>query len=306
MALPAPGVALISFRYHVVTIVAVFFALALGLLAGSAFVQPRLEGELRSQSRSQLQRIHEQDAQIGQLRAFTDGAILWLTSDRLVGTRVVIFTQEDVPGGVVSEAQRSLTDAGAQIVATFSARAKLVSQDPADVRELAQIAGRPDAVAADVPSIVANAIAQRLSGGPVPGPHDVLHDLLSAGFLTGIGSQVSDATLKQIGGTGQAVVVVSGGPQAQPAVPPEQFAVPLTQDLRRLGVPVAAGQASDAGYPFVEVLRASGGDGLVTVDDLDLSMGGAAMVLGLQELMTNGRGGAYGFAEGAAPLPTPS
>jgi Copper transport outer membrane protein, MctB len=296
----------ITFRYHVVTIVAVFFALGLGLLAGSAFVQPRLEEQLKSQSRSQLRTIQEQGAELGQLRAFRDGALTWLTSERLLGTHVVIFTQEGVPDGVVGEAQRSLTDAGAQIVAIFSARAKLVSQDPADVRDLAQIAGRPDAVAGDVPSIVANAIAQRLSGGPPQGPHDVLHDLLAAGFLTAIGSQVSDATLKQVGGAGQAVVIVSGGPQTQPVVPPEQFAVPLAEGLERLGVPVVAGQATDSAYPFVEMLRADGGDGLVTVDDLDLSMGGAALVLGLQQLMTDGRGGAYGFSEGAAPLPTPS
>jgi hypothetical protein len=296
----------ISFRYHVVTIVAVFFALALGLLAGSAFVQPRLEEQLKSQSRSQLRTIQEQGAELGQLRDFTDGALAWLTSERLVGTQVVVFTQEGVPDGIVGEAQRSLTDAGAQVVATFSARAKLASQDPTDIRELAQITGRPDAVAADVPSIVASAIADRLSAGPPQGPHDVLHDLLSAGFLTAIGSQVSDATLKQVGGVGQAVVILSGGPQTQPIVPPERFAIPLAEGLERLGVPVVAGQATDSAYPFVEVLRADGGDGLVTVDDLDLGMGGAAMVLGLQQLMADGRGGAYGFADGAAPLPTPS
>jgi hypothetical protein len=296
----------ISFRYHVVTIVAVFFALALGLLAGSAFVQPRLEEQLKSQSQSQRRTIQEQGTELGHLRAFADSAVAWLMTDRLVGTPVVILTQEGVPDGVVGEAQRALSEAGARVVATLSARAKLVSQDPSDVRELAQIAERPDAVAEDLPPIVASALALRLSDGPAQGGRDVLHDLLAAGFLTAIGSQVSDATLKQIGGAGQAVVIVSGGPQSQPAVPPERFAVPLAEDLGTLGVPVVAGQATDSAYPFVEVLRADGGDALVTVDDLDLSVGGAAMVLGLQQLMTDGRGGAYGVADGAAPLPTPS
>ena len=43
---------MISFRYHVVTIVAVFLALAIGLLGGAAFVQPALQEELQRQTDS--------------------------------------------------------------------------------------------------------------------------------------------------------------------------------------------------------------------------------------------------------------
>jgi hypothetical protein len=44
-------------------------------------------------------------------------------------------------------------------------------------------------------------------------------------------------------------------------------------------------------------------DGTVTVDDLDQTMGGAALVLGLEELLATGNGGAYGVKDGAEPLP---
>jgi hypothetical protein len=45
---------------------------------------------------------------------------------------------------------------------------------------------------------------------------------------------------------------------------------------------------------------------VVTVDDLDGSMGGAALVLGLDELLATGEGGAYGIKDGARLLPPPS
>ena len=41
---------MISFRYHIVTIIAVFLALAIGLLGGAAFVQPALQEQLQEQT----------------------------------------------------------------------------------------------------------------------------------------------------------------------------------------------------------------------------------------------------------------
>ena len=55
-------------------------------------------------------------------------------------------------------------------------------------------------------------------------------------------------------------------------------------------------------YPYVSLVRADGTDGTVTVDDLDQTMGGAALVLGLEDLLASGTGGAYGVKDGAEPL----
>lgn len=306
---------MISLRYHVVTIVAVFLSLALGLLAGSAFVQPRLVDQLKKQTddlrteardlRSEITDLRSQVATIG---GFADAALPFLTEGRLVATPVVIVAQEGVEDSVIAESQRALNAGGASVIATFSARAKLASLDEADRRQLAQILGRPDAAPEDLPGLAASAIATRLSTPgkrPDPANPDVLHELLSAGFLTPIGSQVSDATLEQIGGPTQVVVVLSGGPSEQPSIAPETFAVPLIQALEVAGLPVAAGQSRDSAFAFVEQLRADGTDGIVTIDDLDASMGGVALVLGLQRLIVSGLGGAYGLADGAEVLPPP-
>jgi hypothetical protein len=98
-------------------------------------------------------------------------------------------------------------------------------------------------------------------------------------------------------------VVLSGGRGEEPTLPPEAFAVPLVQRLAGLGVPVGAGESLLTDYPYVSLVRADGTEDTVTVDDLDQVMGGAALVLGLDDLLTSGTGGAYGVKDGAEPLP---
>jgi hypothetical protein len=305
----------ISLRYHVVTIVAVFLSLALGLLAGSAFVQPRLvdqlkkqTDDLRTEARDLRSEITDLRSQVATLGGFADAALPFLTEGRLVATPVVIVAQEGVQDSVIAESQRALNAGGANVIATLSARAKLASLNEADRRQLAQILGRPDVAPEALPGLAASAIAARLSTPgkrPDPADPDVLHELLSAGFLTPIGSQVSDGTLEQIGGPTQVVVVLSGGPSERPSIAPETFVVPLIQALEVAGLAVAAGQSRDSAFAFVEQLRADGTDGIVTIDDLDAGMGGAALVLGLQRLIVSGLGGAYGLADGAEVLPPP-
>jgi hypothetical protein len=101
-------------------------------------------------------------------------------------------------------------------------------------------------------------------------------------------------------------VVVSGGQAEEPAMGPSMFSVPLVERLTELGLAVGAGESVGTIQPFVEAVRAAGTDGTVTVDDLDLSMGGAALVLGLDRLLVTGDGGDYGVKDGATPLPPPS
>ncbi len=116
---------------------------------------------------------------------------------------------------------------------------------------------------------------------------------------------MSEATLTSIGLPGQIVVVLGGGPSETPAATAEGFAVPLVQELALDGVPVAAGESSvtPADVSFVADVRDLGAAGTVTVDDLDLSMGAAGLVLGLDDLLATGAGGAYGYKDGAEPLP---
>jgi hypothetical protein len=302
----------ISFRYHIVTVVAVFLALAIGLLAGSAFVQPELVDQLQAQTdqlredlRARDQALTEVRAEVAALDGFAEATLPYLTSDRLVGTQVVVVSQEGVEDAVLGQTQRSLVESGAEVLAVLAARNELASRDPETQAGLAEILQRPDALPEDLPSLAAAAIAERLAlGNGIGSPgEDLLNELLSAGFLAPVGAGVSEADLEEIGATGQLVVVLGGGSVEEPVLPLEEFGVPLVRSLAEMEVPVAAGESSTTLVPFVGLIREDGTDETVTVDDLDLSMGGAALVLGLEALLERGEGGAYGFKDGAEPLP---
>lgn len=303
---------MISFRYHIVTIVAIFLALAIGLLGGAAFVQPALQEQLQDRTDELLRNAADLRGQIDELRqdlgafgAFTDAVRPYLTTGRLSGTPVVLVTQTGVEDEVLAQAQSALDEAGARVVTTVSATEELVSHDPATQGELALMLDAPTAPAEDLPGLAAQALAQRLANPEVIGD-DLLSELLTAGFLAPVGSGPSSSDLEEIGAPGQVVVVLSGGRgDGEPALAPEAFAVPLVDALAGLGEPVAAGESLLSDYPYVSLVRSNGIEGKVTVDDLDRTMGGAALVLGLEELLTTGSGGAYGVKDGAEPLPPP-
>jgi len=293
----------------VVTIVAVFLALAIGLLGGAAFVQPALQEELQNQTdrlrrdlADRTREIGDLREQIGALGGFAEAALPYLTIGKLTSTPVVLVTQVGVEDEVLAQAKESLTDAGARILTTVSATDELVSDDPATHEQLALMLGAPTAAAEELPGLAAEALAQRLSNPQVIGD-DILAELLSAGFLAPVDAGPSAATLDEIGADGQVVVVLSGGRGEQPVLAPEAFAVPLADQLAGLGVPVAAGESLLSDYDFVSLIRSNGTEGTVTVDDLDQTIGAAALVLGLEELLATGNGGAYGVKDGAEPLP---
>jgi copper transport outer membrane protein MctB len=301
----------ISFRYHIVTIIAIFLALAIGLLGGAAFVQPALQEQLQDRTDELLRNAADLRGQIDELRQeiagfgrFSDAVRPYLTSGRLTGTPVVLVTQAGVEDEVLAQAQSALDEAGARVVASVSATEELVSDDPATQEQLALMLDAPTVPAEDLPGRTAQALAQRLANPQVIGD-DLLTELLTAGFLAPVGPGPSSADLEEIGAPGQVVVVLSGGRgDGAPALAPEAFAVPLVDALAGLDVPVAAGESLLSDYPYVSLVRSAGIEGKVTVDDLDRTMGGAALVLGIQELLTTGSGGAYGVKDGAQPLPS--
>jgi hypothetical protein len=118
----------ISFRYHIVTIIAVFLALAIGLLGGAAFVQPALQEQLQDQTDRLRNDLDDRTQQIGDLRdqmaalnGFADSVMPYLITGKLTGTPVVLVTQTEVEDEVLAQTQSALSNAGARILTTASA-----------------------------------------------------------------------------------------------------------------------------------------------------------------------------------------
>jgi hypothetical protein len=293
--------------------VAVLLALALGLLTGASVLDKRLEETLREQTRNAQQRARDLQDEVDRQQGFIAEAAPYLVSGRLAGLPVVIVTQEGSDSAALAQARRSLEDSGADIVAVLIVRRSIASPDPNVRSEIAAAIGRPGETASLLP-IAADALAERLFTGPErrsasPEHPDMLNALIDGEFI-GVGPEAPDS-LADVGGPGQAVVVLSGG--AGEAVPSaDKFMVPLVEGLVKRGVDVAAGEGLDSGYGFVAAVRddpAVTDTGVVTVDDVDQSIGGVALVLGLDRLVASldgSGGGNYGVRDGADAVIPPS
>jgi RNA-binding protein YhbY len=308
----------ISFRYHIITIVAIFLAVGLGLLVGNTVVQPSLvrdlerrTNDLRDSLADRWAEVGDLNARVGQLERAGD-VLRQLDSGGLTGVPVVIVTHQGVDAGLLAETRAALDEAQADTVAVLTMTDRMAVVDDATRQRLATILGEAsDADAATLQRRAAEILAERLAVGPPrrdmpPTPDDLLDKLLTDpdGFLTSPGITRDD--LQGIGGRDQVVIVVSGG-QGDPTIPAKDFMIPLVEGLVAHGARIAAGESASSDYAFIGDLRTDPAvsDGvIVTVDDLDFPIGGAALVLGLERLLASAEGGDYGIKEGAtSPIP---
>lgn len=297
------GLVVISFRYHLVTIVAVFLALGLGVLAGTTVIDQQLVQGLKDQiersNGDEVRLTHE--LQIAQGKAQRQGQLLeeLLARDlteRLVGNKVVVLTADGTESAMIDRTRTALQSAGAQVSGVFSLSKRIFA--PTARKQLEETV--PGA-GADVGHAVATTLVRRLVDGP-PGGADPLFGLLSDGFIVPQGSTaVRQDDLAAIGGPSQVVVVV-GGPSDVQAV--EAVLVPMTVGLVDGGLTVAAGESSSATDPLVRALRSDPAvqGHIVTVDDLDEPSGEYALILGLQQLLAGRSGGEFGFKDGSTAL----
>jgi len=298
---------LISFRYHLVSIVSVFMALALGVLVGTTVVNQGIVNDLRRRTDAAVKnsdklrsQVADLNTQIDMARSFENIVMPMLIKGQLTGVDVVLVTQQDVSASDVDSVRRALSDAGATVVAEIVVTNRMALSDNSSRADLAAVLGTTSG-APDLAKQAARAVGERLANGPgLATTDDLLTKLSSSGFLVTRGGTGTSA----IGGGGQAVVLLSGA-TTPPAVDPGLFLAPLAATLVQSQRPVAAAETQTTVAPFVPLLRDDGSlDGhLVTVDDADSMPGRMALVLALRDLLASpGKGGDYGVKAGASAL----
>ena len=309
---------MISWRYHLISIVSVFLAFGLGVLTGTTVLNDNLVRNLKSQTKNltaDLDELRHSDedrrSELARMNAFAEQAMPYLVDASLIGEQVIVVTQDGVDGTAVAETRTALDLAGADVITTLTVQPTMAAQTPNAQRDLAAVLGLPDGTSAQELSAAAgDAVALRLATEPAvdPAGTDVLGELLSQGFLTASAPEITDATLVEIGGRDQLVVVV-GGTSGELSPTSTDFMVPLVERLAELDVVTGAGESLEAGDGFVSAIRsavdASAGP-LVTVDNVDRPVGASAMALGLRAAIEQGTGGDYGVKPGATRLLPPA
>jgi hypothetical protein len=313
---------MIDFRYHVVSIVAVLLALALGLFLGSTTLQGRVFDDLKGRANQvnaqngvltgQLKVANGQLAQAQKFDAAVQPAVL---AGRLTGQTVALVSAPGVPGGDRSAMATALTQAGADITADVRLSSSYI--DPTQSAELGQLAkqlpGRgattagsgaaaADAKLADV--LVSRSTRTQVSASRIASTLEAF----AAGKLISVAgtTPTRQATL--------GLLLVPAGDTGTPAATLRSQAevlLSLGHDLGSTGDGAAvAGPAPVAGVPGVlDLARTTEGPvikGVSTVDSDDLAAGRIATVLVLEAALS-GTAGSYGPGPAAdTPIPSPS
>src|SRR5438445_5071507 len=168
---------MISFRYHVVTIVAIFVALAVGILMGTTLLDQGLVSDLQRRTSSLSSQLNQLTHQLNEAqneanfnRSFAVGVRPLLVGGRLAGSRVVVVTERGVDPSDLNVVRQTLggtAGAGATIDAVLGLSPGLSLVDSQTRQQVAGILGRDTSESATrLTDALARALALRLANGP--------------------------------------------------------------------------------------------------------------------------------------------
>jgi hypothetical protein len=312
----------INFRFHIVSLIAVFLALGLGILVGSTVVDQvivdRLDKEIRTVSHDSNQLKADNgnlNDQVSKLNDFLRKSAAYAVENRLTAVPVAIVAEKGVDEGAVNSILASVRAAGASAPGVIWLTDKWQLDDPKDLQTL-QSATRVSGTVAASRTAAMRDLAARLVTPPatrVRRTRDVLEPLRTAGFV-----DLNDgkrATFDAFPAHAARVLFLTGTDSHLTAT---DTMVDLMQALIADDSPTVLGEVYDAHGGVastpkrgttLEPVRADAvmAKHVTTFDDGELPQGALTAVLTLQQSL-DGPVGHYGYGEGATetlpPLPS--
>jgi hypothetical protein len=304
---------MINFRFHIISLVAVFLALALGIFLGSAVGEPTIVNRLRGEIDRADQRVDEAEADNDQLRrendllqAFIDDTARFTVEDRLESVDAVMIAERGIDEGVVESAMEMLRAAAANapMVVWLEPDWQLTELDEIDRMRTAldSTTTDPEALRRDAFTALASRVTSPIND-PTPDSPDLLQELVDANFVTIDGLDVEDLATFPIRRARAVVVDGAEGDIDSPTVFSQCVTAFATEGAGTVAAEVTNSTDPDAPGRGASIAVIRGDDSLEgqvsTIDNLDFTEGRIATVLALQEI-ANGVVGDYGYGRGAS------
>lgn len=283
---------MITFRYHVVTLVAVFMAIGLGVLFGATFIDQNIVDSLRAtqarlgdRNETLRGRIVDLEDENEALQTFTGSTRDIVVRGTLQDVPVVLVTFDSTPGDALDAVRETLTLAGARTNGqlTLSDRLDLKSEENREL--LATALGSSSTDAVELSEELVAQLGPALEGRSP----EFLTKLLEAELASApiaLPSAPSEAA--------PAIILVGGD---IPREVSERIALPLAR-LLGSGQTIAAAVEDGIELRLLEPIRDDSDIRVMTVDSIETPLGQSALAVGLQGALT-GRFGHYGRGEGA-------
>ena len=303
---------MINFRYHIVSLMAVFLALAVGIVLGVT-LRPSVDTGLAQQAAQDRKQVQDLRAELDRRNALDEYREAYaaragqvLTAGVLNETKVAIVAMPDAPSAVLSAVSAAVIEAGGTVIGTVKINAKAFdAEKSADLTSAlsthAGTLGLTDSMSNSTKFGLAlgRAVASKQAGSRDDFAADIADSLTSAGLIT----------IDEDGGDSAQLVIVVSAESTDPRPPREQLTAHVEMDValrESAGAVVLAGPNS-AEIEGTDVLTARNDatavDVLSTVDVADLTSGVTTTVLAGKEQLL-GRQGHYGaLSKADAPLP---
>ncbi len=307
---------MINFRYHVVSLTAVFLALAIGLVVGTTALNGPVSENLRNnlealnkENNVRREQVNQLNEAVNRSQEFASQIAPGLLSGKLAGRKIAVVAlpgTEDHTEGVV----KMLTVAGATITARVRVEDKFF--DPKTVNDLLFLVdelSQPSISSADLPlnsdgvetasAMLALALLQGTTAASTPTAEDVtavLAAFAQPGYLT-----------TEDGATGgaEAIVLVAGVPATDnEAEKKSRYALTMAEQLSRAPrMLVVAGDNAGEGNLVSEIRNdPTLVKEISTVDIVNTVQGQVATALVMVERLVQNKVGQYGLAAGATSI----
>jgi hypothetical protein len=312
----------IDFRYHLVSLISVFLALAVGIILGAGPLQGAIGATLTDQvdslrvERNELRtQLSDSQADAAERLQFIQAAGPALVEDTLDGVKVAVVELDDVDPDVQKSMAEAVEGAGGTVSATVALNPSWTDEDHAGLRDTIAGGMRERLVALDVgltdesstDELLAAALAVALGGTDANGvrSEDSLAferqlDQADLVTVTGTVSESADVVLLLSATRGDAQ-----SSSATPA-PDEQGRTSLAElarTIQPLTPAVVAGPTAGSG-DVVSTIRGNGelAAEVSTVSGFETQIGRIVVPLALAAHL-DGVVGQYGFEDGATVLP---
>jgi hypothetical protein len=303
----------INFRYHVVSLTAVFLALAIGLVVGTTALNGPVADSLKNQiaalskdNSNKRDQINQYREELNSNQDFATQVAPALLDAKLAGRKLLVVA---LPGTTeyVDGVESMLKGAGATITARIVVQDKFF--DPGMSYELLDLAGQ-----SSQPTIQTEGLPHNSDGVETASAQ------LALGLLQRNGSQASAddvtalmtayskagylAVSDKAAGGAEGTVLISGAPATDSdAAKKSQAAVTMADQFSKDKPVVVAGLGAGDG----NLISAVRGDpklvqAISTVDNASTAQGQVATALATVERVVQGRTGQYGLAAGATSL----
>jgi hypothetical protein len=327
----------IDFRYHLVSIVAVFLALAIGIIVGATALQGHVEAGLDRASKieqrqidSQRAKIKEQQNQIASDGEFAQTSAPLLLKNLLTGQKVVLVTAPGADGSTISGITSALDLAGAKVTGQVQLQPAFFDTSASTENSLdvltakvtpptitpgvqnavsslsPQIAGQQEAAEVIAPALVSS------DGTDLPASQAeaILSGFAQQGYLQVSPSKgYAAATLSQA--TMAVVVIPNNAPASGDSDPANQALLALADQLKlqsREVVLAGSLPGSGAGSAIDELVNGNTGIQVSSVDNANTQAGQIMVAWAFSYLLDGKKPAAYGVftLKVPSPAPTPS